>query len=301
MGCVGVTWFGVWPCRHSSRGVRRAVFVRDGNYGGASSVFAMSSPSKKRKLNNGSTPAVKGLEYFFSKQRQNGAQKTNTPPAIAPSDAGPATEMTDEELARKLQAEWDQEDASERQAAQAKSRSTTGKSSETNSVKDSARDAQPLVLAASLARPGSKENPKPTLGLQSAGISEDTTSTSIPLDESPLTFDPSEYIAQLHHHWASEGGDASYALLTRCFVLVSGTTSRIKIVDTLVNCLRILIEGDPSSLLPAVRLRVLHCTSRLILLGLVSNKLHIAALRVPGARPRRFGNIQGPKERVWPR
>ena len=48
-----------------------------------------------------------------------------------------------------------------------------------------------------------------------------------------------------------EGG-ATYALLTRCFVLVSGTTSRIKIVDTLVNCLRLLIEGDPDSLLPAV-------------------------------------------------
>lgn len=44
----------------------------------------------------------------------------------------------------------------------------------------------------------------------------------------------------------------SDALLTRCFVLVSGTSSRIKIVDTLVNCLRVIIEADPDSLLPAV-------------------------------------------------
>ena len=92
----------------------------------------------------------------------------------------------------------------------------------------------------------------PTLGLQAAGMAEDTTTTSIPFDESPLTFDPQEYLDQLKEHWASEGGNASYALLTRCFILINGTTSRIKIVDTLVNCLRVLIEGDPASLLPAV-------------------------------------------------
>jgi DNA ligase-1 len=40
--------------------------------------------------------------------------------------------------------------------------------------------------------------------------------------------------------------------LTRCFILINSTTSRIKIVDTLVNLLRTIIEGDPSSLLPAV-------------------------------------------------
>ena len=99
---------------------------------------------------------------------------------------------------------------------------------------------------------------KGTLSLQSTTTSKDTLTESIPLDESPLTFDPAQYIPQLKQHWASEGegegegGSATYALLTRCFVLVSGTTSRIKIVDTLVNCLRLLIEGDPDSLLPAV-------------------------------------------------
>jgi DNA ligase-1 len=67
-----------------------------------------------------------------------------------------------------------------------------------------------------------------------------------------LTFDPAKYIPQLQESWASEGGAASYSLLTRCFVLVNSTQSRIKIVDTLVNCIRLLIEADPSSLLPAV-------------------------------------------------
>ncbi|KAK4077272.1 hypothetical protein Purlil1_12396 [Purpureocillium lilacinum] len=81
---------------------------------------------------------------------------------------------------------------------------------------------------------------------------EDTDTSSMPLDESPLIFDPSRYVTQLQEHWAADGGNASYGLLTRCFVLVNATTSRIKIVDTLDNFLRVLIEADPSSLLPAV-------------------------------------------------
>lgn len=93
---------------------------------------------------------------------------------------------------------------------------------------------------------------KNTLSLSSVAAVEDQATSTLPLDESPLTFDPSQYIPQLQAAWAAEGGDSSYALLVRCFVLVSGTQSRIKIVDTLVNCLRIFIEADPSSLLPAV-------------------------------------------------
>ncbi|KAK7398574.1 hypothetical protein QQX98_012052 [Neonectria punicea] len=211
----------------------------------------MPSPAKKRKLNNSGTkptaPNSRGLEYFFSKQRQNGSENSSR---AGTTPAGAAAEMTDEELARKLQAEWDQE---EREAAQSKSQTSPTEPEETEPTKTEKslgkfEQNHTLVLPSSLAKPSpTKDRSKATLGLQSAGMSEDTTSTSIPLDESPLTFQPSQYLSQLQEHWTSEGGDASYALLTRCFVLVSGTTSRIKIVDTLVNCLRILIEGDPSS------------------------------------------------------
>jgi len=76
-----------------------------------------------------------------------------------------------------------------------------------------------------------------------------------------LTFEPAKYIEDLQGHWAAEGGNASYALLTKCFVLVNSTQSRIKIVDTLVNLLRVIIEGDPSSLLPTVRVNTLPYTS----------------------------------------
>ncbi|KAL2694519.1 hypothetical protein Neosp_001102 [[Neocosmospora] mangrovei] len=219
----------------------------------------MPSPTKKRKLNNGNQSAVpvRGLEYFFSKQRQNGSASNKT---LEAEDKDETTRdapenLTDEELARKLQAEWDQEVANERQANQTETRSTPSEQNESKSRDESpaASELIPPKALPTMPKPSASGDPKkPTLGLQSAGMAEDTISTSIPLDESPLTFEPSKYIPQLKEHWASEGGNASYALLTRCFVLISGTTSRIKIVDTLVNCLRVLIEGDPTSLLPAV-------------------------------------------------
>ncbi|RMJ18796.1 hypothetical protein CDV36_001554 [Fusarium kuroshium] len=218
----------------------------------------MPSPTKKRKLNNGTQSAVptRGLEYFFSKQRQNGSASNKNPEAQNKDEATSDTQenLTDEELARKLQAEWDQEVANERQANQTGTRSTPSEQDGAKSRDESpaASELKPPKALPTMPKPSASGDPKkPTLGLQSAGMAEDTISTSIPLDESPLTFEPSKYIPQLKEHWASEGGNASYALLTRCFVLISGTTSRIKIVDTLVNCLRVLIEGDPTSLLPA--------------------------------------------------
>ncbi|KAL6356840.1 hypothetical protein LRP88_10451 [Fusarium phalaenopsidis] len=202
----------------------------------------MPSPTKKRKLNNGAQSAVptRGLEYFFSKQRQNGSASNKTPEAQDKDEtARDAPEnLTDEELARKLQAEWDQEVANERQANQTGTRSTPSEQNGSGSRDESpaASELKPPKALPTMPKPSASGDPKkPTLGLQSAGMAEDTVSTSIPLDESPLTFEPSKYIPQLEEHWASEGGNASYALLTRCFVLISGTTSRIKIVDTLVN------------------------------------------------------------------
>jgi hypothetical protein len=169
---------------------------------------------------------------------------------------------------------------------------------------------------------------KNTLSLQSTGSAEDTISSNLPLDENPLTFDPAKYVIQLHGHWATEGSDASYALLTRCFVLVNSTQSRIKIVDTLVNLLRVIIETDPSSLLPTVRptvpplLRpfknclVLLCgLSRLLMifihifclrqlhltwfLGMASHQRYKPTLHILGAWPRRFSNIKGSQKRLW--
>lgn len=209
----------------------------------------MSSPAKKRKLNNNQASAQsRGLEFFFNKQRQNGTSSSVAAAADAASndDADvPAKtgELTDEELARKLQAEWDQEVQNERSSVA----DGAAPSSESHSQPTSSPEKAPTPVP-----PAETDTGKKTLSLSSVGNTEDTVSADIPFDQSPLTFDPSEYIPKLKQHWSTEGGDASYALLTRCFVLVNSTQSRIKIVDTLVNCIRTLIEADPESLLPAV-------------------------------------------------
>lgn len=231
----------------------------------------MGTPAKKRKLNYDSKQspvAPRGLDLFFRKAGAPPVEQNGTDPKT------PA-EFSDEELARKLQAEWAQEDAALENAPQAlqslgvefpadlairdEQKQTTilpdNKTEAGEHAKETAAVLQPETLP-------SDTKLRSTLSLQSAGSAEDTITSNIRFDESPLTFDPSKYVAELQGHWAGEGSNASYALLTRCFVLVSGTQSRIKIVDTLVNLLRILIEGDPSSLLPAVRTKHSSCLFR---------------------------------------
>ncbi|KAI1451735.1 ATP-dependent DNA ligase [Annulohypoxylon moriforme] len=217
----------------------------------------MPSPTKKRKLNTGSSKSSglpsRGLEYFFSKQKQNNNPEKNEQEAKQTNDfpsAQDESHMTDEELARKLQAEWNNETEIAGRASGSPAPPTVSNSvtpSITESSQTPRESPNPVSEVAKVDNKG-----KSTLSLQSVSASVDSVSETIPFDESPLIFDPAEYVPKLRDHWTRDGGDASYALLTRCFVLVNGTSSRIKIVDTLVNCLRVLIEADPESLLPAV-------------------------------------------------
>ncbi|KAF2444211.1 ATP-dependent DNA ligase [Karstenula rhodostoma CBS 690.94] len=224
----------------------------------------MSTPTKRRKKNDGSSQPVRSLDYFFAKQKQDVTKPTKEADvkAIGTSDTPngdkDTSTLTDEELARKLQAEWNKQD--QRAGTEAPTSSdlyeepekaaqsaTNGDASEDRGTNTLPNDEKPAVEPSTNTAP--KKN---TLSLQSTAAAEDTVSANIPFDQSPLEFDPATYIADLQRHWAAEGGHATYALLTRCFVLVNSTTSRIKIVDTLVNLLRTIIEGDPDSLLPAV-------------------------------------------------
>lgn len=196
----------------------------------------MSSPAKKRKRNGDSSQNFRSIESFFK------GQATRPNPEHEPEVTDQT--LSDEALARKLQAEWDQEEDAQNslengdQAVSAISEASTAPSA--LSIPADATPEAPVVP---------KKN---TLSLQSSTGTEDTVALAVPFDQSPQTFDATKYATDLRSRWASEGGDASYALLTRAFVLANATTSRIKIVDTLVNFLRVLIEGDPSSLLPAV-------------------------------------------------
>ncbi|KAF2018474.1 DNA ligase-like protein I [Aaosphaeria arxii CBS 175.79] len=216
----------------------------------------MSSPSKRRKKNDSSAQPIRNLDFFFAKQKEAATKSANAVQE-AEDNVTNSEGLTDEELARKLQDEWNKQDqvdaASERngdlyddpQASIVNGASEQaidgGKDSPTDNERLNAKDMKP-----------DHSNQTSTLSLQSTAAEEDTVSVNIPFDQSPLEFEPAQYIPDLQRHWASEGGHATYALLTRCFVLVNSTTSRIKIVDTLVNLLRVLIEGHPESLLPAV-------------------------------------------------
>jgi DNA ligase 1 len=212
----------------------------------------MTSPAKKRRKNDyaPSDQPVRGLEYFFAKQQQQAVRTlSNAPQERTPAEAeSSAIELRDEELARRLQAQWNQEDG---QTA-AKLESETAQSTRPLESAAFIGEGQESKDESKAPEPAESKRHRNTLALQSAASEEDTVTTCIPFDESPLTFDPSNYIPDLKRHWASDGGIATYALLTRCFVLINSTSSRIKIVDTLVNLLRTLIESDPDSLLPAV-------------------------------------------------
>ena len=240
----------------------------------------MSTPTKRRKTNNHrSTPqAVKSLDFFFTKQKSEAIVKGSNREDEA-NDNGVAEEssqlavgdvkkheLTDEEYARRLQAEWNEQERGSggtrvddqpceneypaingvKPASDTDLPSQNGRdASDSKELVNGDEDQTKTVLNAASGK-------KDTLALQSAASADDAVSSTVPFDENPLTFDTSKYIPDLKKHWATEGGNASYGLLTRCFVLVNSTQSRIKIVDTLVNFLRTLIEGDPESLLPAV-------------------------------------------------
>jgi DNA ligase-1 len=224
----------------------------------------MNSPAKRRKKNDGSGQPVRGLDYFFARQTAKATPKDA--PTNAPTDAEAHTMeddtgLTDEELARKLQDQWNKEDEERGQPEQPVSSNELYEEPEKSATNGAAKSDGEDVRDSKSPIPDSKTKDAPktapakqqnTLSLQSTASEEDTITANIPFDQSPLEFDPAKYIPDLKKHWVTDGGHATYALLTRCFILVNGTTSRIRIVDTLVNLIRTIIESDPSSLLPAV-------------------------------------------------
>lgn len=240
----------------------------------------MATPTKRRKTNGfkASTKTVGSLDFFFGKQKDENAakaakedglpKKLDDAPCISlenPAHDVNVQALADEELARKLQLEWDSETRAGEEAEQLTEKTLSQINGNEELASDAAAKSRQLSPNFETeqaerykedAHPDPTQNVPETLSLQSASSSKDIISSTIPFDESPLKFDPPKYLPDLKRHWAIEGGDASYGLLIRCFVLVNATQSRIKIVDTLVNFLRVIIEGDPESLLPAVSMPI---------------------------------------------
>ncbi|KAG0131258.1 hypothetical protein HOY82DRAFT_560309 [Tuber indicum] len=233
----------------------------------------MASPSKKRKKNFSNTQPTRTLHHFFSKQ--TATKKEALDSALTPDPQLGPVALTDEQYAKRLAEEWKQEDKAIRNATpsthressragakRGRSSSPSAKCAASSSPAHSGEEGWKDNLAAATLRasravtPVQKPNtprilqePKRIAVSAEGALEIERAIDSMPLGEDPLKFDPDNYqtVAQ---KWP--GGKATYALLTHAFVLVNSTRSRIRIVDTLVNFLRILIRLDPDSLLPAV-------------------------------------------------
>lgn len=229
----------------------------------------MASPTKRRKKNTAPQQS-RNLDFFFGKQRQPAAAATPPP---KPDFESTTEGLTDEELAQKLAGEWAKED----RAVPPESRDKEGGSKP--GIGKRRRSSSPAIPSDNTAKPTivderaeRKDDPERTKAPENtpdeekqtvtipptprkiavsieAALESDILTEEMPFDKDPLLFDP-DACESIVEKWPA--GKAPYMLLTRAFVLVNSTRSRIKIVDTLVNLIRTLIRLDPESLLAAV-------------------------------------------------
>ena len=229
----------------------------------------MSSPAKRRKKDHppSSSQSARSLEFFFGKQKEKQESVIEAESAEKQHDQKvpsqthhrqPAVHipLTDEQYARQIQDQWDYEERTPL-SSQVTSKTDQVLRQYTRPFDSAFEPAAPLEVNSETqispdVQGADVEGKKATLSLQSAATTEDIITATVPFDENPLSFDPSKFLPGLKAQWRDLKGHSSYGLLTRCFILVNSTQSRIKIVDTLVNLLRTIIEGDPDSLLAAV-------------------------------------------------
>ncbi|TGZ79606.1 ATP-dependent DNA ligase [Ascodesmis nigricans] len=213
------------------------------------------SPAKKPKKAPAKPAQTRTLHYFFAKQA---APKSPAATSSAPSSTNDGTAahgLTDEEYARKLAKEWAKEDNSAPGAQPNSVRLKRKRSSSVSSESSKTHQTEPSTPVPDIstdltpAQVETNELPKPTEVSPKADEEIRHIIDDLPFDSDPFNFNPDSY-TDLIKNWPNRR--ATYALLTRAFMLVDGTRSRIKIVDTLVNFIRTLIRLDPESLLPAV-------------------------------------------------
>ena len=234
------------------------------------------SPAKKRRTDL--TPVKRGVDFFFKKHVEKNARSTklssnaDTALMFAESDREDEEwevkkrrqEEEDELFARELQEmearrEIEDQEFAWRLARDYKAADTVKhENNEPVEYEDLYGDAPPF-------KPYIPDSEKPdtTTELLSEGVSgrkitlDNPVTThleeiySIPLDKDPLLFFPTTD-AQIASAWSSNSAGTPYAFLTNAFILINSTRSRLKIIDYLVNTLRVVIHHDPTSLLPLV-------------------------------------------------
>lgn len=226
------------------------------------STGKMASPTKRRKKSTSVVPhQSRNLDFFFGKQRQAASTPRTSPPKRP--DLKVTTEgLTDEEYAHKLAEEWAKDgvaaltsesmvEGSKQWLKRGRSLSPVGTVNAMESfVLGGIERKTPETIPDENKQtiPTAPPIPKAAISIESA-LESDALIEEMPFDKDPLSFDPDTFKGILDK-WPTR--KAPYALLTRAFVLVNLTRSRIKIVNTLVNLLRTLIRLDPESLLAAV-------------------------------------------------
>ena len=236
------------------------------------------SPAKRRKLD--ATPVKKGVDFFFKQQIEKKIQS----PKLNGDDSGlfvkedgendwesqrRKQEDEDERLARELQQMYGRQEAEDEEFARQLAKDyqgteqATNRETDTNTIIDDDVYGEPLPQTPKIppespfkaikSETSTNNSPQPPLTKTLALDNPTTTSLeeiyAIPLDKDPLTFDPATD-AVCAKSWSP--GRTPYAFLTHAFILINSTRSRIKIQDCLVNCLRVVIHHDPSSLLQLV-------------------------------------------------
>lgn len=243
------------------------------------------SPAKKRKTEV--TPVKRGVDFFFRKQEEKVKTRSANEETVAlfvQSDGEDGDERDvkkrrqeeeDEKFARELQEIEGRREIDDEQFAQRLAKDYEmadnyeygiNGDTETHVKSEDLKDDDDLyghevapqqpfteTRASNVKNKPSSEHVSPSKLTLDNPTSTSTTLEeiySIPLDKDPLIFSPATD-ASIASTWLSSSG-TPYAFLTHSFILINSTRSRLKIVDYLVNTLRVIIHHDPTSLLPLV-------------------------------------------------
>jgi DNA ligase 1 len=227
------------------------------------------SPKKKRRLET--TPVKHSLEFFFAKQAQTPPRRVKEESTFSATRGTEDVEiqrlkqeLADEKLARELQELETASKTNDEQFARQLDEfyhSVDGDSTITDepvtpikNKKYSGKDLDTPTPDRADKSNLERMNSLSPLAMKVAGKSTEIQTSlkeicAIPLDKDPLAFDPA-VDAACADSWSPQ--KTPYAFLTHAFILINSTRSRLKMVDYLVNTLRVVIHHDPLSLLPLV-------------------------------------------------
>lgn len=231
------------------------------------------SPSKKRRTKT--TPVKRGVDFFFKKQAEKNQrpsvpsnenvslfvlsdgedgwdsnrrkqEKEDVRLARELQDMDDRMEVENDEFARRLFKDYetlepDMNDADIRTEASQRPQDLNGN-------KTPPAPSTPIKQTANLSLENLPQPAKLTID-NPTSITSLEEIYAIPLDKDPLQFNPATD-ASCASHWSPQ--KTPYAFLTHAFILINSTRSRLKIVDYLVNTLRVVTYHDPASLLPLV-------------------------------------------------